>query len=464
MRYFASVLTAVLCQSRPIHVQPISTRRSVADQVANRVPPIALPYGSATVANGIAAPVSRAARARSIHARSSSGVRARSVVQRQISGSSPTSRRSSKWSWLKGSRRTWVPRRTTGSRVTPPSRSPAVSAEDDRQSVLAAPDDHDLRVLAHGELFRRLDSLPLEESRADSGRDDPLEVRDPLGFDPLSLRLLRLLLEHELHLLGFLLAPELLLDGVGDDVRKADLPKEHGFRDDPAPAGGLPEELERLLRDSLALRGVEDLRFVGCRDLADRRPDLRMDRDLLVVLPDRPVDVVRLLRVEPVEEGPFEVHDEAFLRRHLGGLLHLLGLDRHLDDAGERDDDLDPRRKNVRGDSPEEVLHPDVAGGDHGDRTADQENDQSDRDHRKSYDATSRRKRRDDFEGLGHGFLLDSRRKLSATPSSGDAPSCSSSLPGTCATRRSGAPRAARAPRSPGRNRRSRRTWTGCSS
>src|SRR5262249_42956286 len=128
-----------------------------------------------------------------------------------------------------------------------------LAAEDDRQPVLAAADDDDLRVAARGQLLRGLDPLPLEELGADALCDDPLEVGDPLRLDALALGFLLLFLQHELHLLRFLLAAQLLLDRVRDERRQADLPQQHLLHDDAALPGEPPEQVEDLARDPLAL-------------------------------------------------------------------------------------------------------------------------------------------------------------------------------------------------------------------
>jgi hypothetical protein len=95
-----------------------------------------------------------------------------------------------------------------------------VIIEDNRQAVLGRSDDDDFTVLGLRQFFRGLDALPLEEARGDALRDDLLEVGNPSRFDSLSLGLLLLLLEHELHLLALLLALHLDLHGVYELVRQ----------------------------------------------------------------------------------------------------------------------------------------------------------------------------------------------------------------------------------------------------
>src|SRR6185312_2008115 len=97
-----------------------------------------------------------------------------------------------------------------------------VAAEHPRQPGLRVADDDDLRVGTRRQLFRRLDALPLEQLLADPRRDDALEVGDALCLDALALGLLLLLLQHELHLLGFLLAPQLFLNRVREHRRQSD--------------------------------------------------------------------------------------------------------------------------------------------------------------------------------------------------------------------------------------------------
>src|SRR5215468_3722168 len=100
------------------------------------------------------------------------------------------------------------------------------ASEDERQAALRVADDDDLRVRAQREFLGRLDALQLEDHRREALLHDLLKVRDALGLDALSLGLLLLLLEDELHLLGLLLALQLLLDRVRDELRQSDLPEQ----------------------------------------------------------------------------------------------------------------------------------------------------------------------------------------------------------------------------------------------
>src|SRR5262249_15789291 len=145
----------------------------------------------------------------------------------------------------------------------------------------------------------RLDPLPLEQLRADALRDDPLEVRDALRLDPLALGFLLLLREDELHLLRFLLAPQLLLNGVRNDGWKPDLAQQDLLDADSPIAGHSPKQLEDLARDPLALRRIERLGFIRRRDLADRGSELRLDDRADVVGADGAVDLRRLRRIHP---------------------------------------------------------------------------------------------------------------------------------------------------------------------
>ena len=95
-------------------------------------------------------------------------------------------------------------------------------------------------------------------------------------------------------------------------------------------------------------RGIESLRVVGRGDLADRRADLRMDDDLLVVLADRLVDLGGLGRIEPEEQRALELHHQTLFRGDLGRLLDFQRLDRHLDDPRERKDEVHAGRQHVR--------------------------------------------------------------------------------------------------------------------
>ena len=149
-----------------------------------------------------------------------------------------------------------------------------LAAENDREARLGIPDDDDLRIRAARQLFGRFDPLPFEQLRADALRHDPLEVGDALGLDALALGLLLFLLQHEFHLLRLLLAPQLLLDGVGHDGWQPDLPQQHLLDDDAALAGDAPEQRKNLVGDLLSFGGIQRFRFVRGGDLANGRSEL----------------------------------------------------------------------------------------------------------------------------------------------------------------------------------------------
>jgi hypothetical protein len=62
-------------------------------------------------------------------------------------------------------------------------------AQDGRQPVLAAADDHDLGIGRLRELKRRLDAAPTQVGVRNALTDDLLEFADPFCLDPLALRL-----------------------------------------------------------------------------------------------------------------------------------------------------------------------------------------------------------------------------------------------------------------------------------
>src|SRR5262245_3730236 len=149
--------------------------------------------------------------------------------------------------------------------------------QNNRQTGLRAPDHDHFRIRAVGQLLGGFDAFPLEQLGADALRHDPLEIGDALRLDALALRLLLLLLQHELHLFGFLLAPQLFLNRIRHHGRQADFPEQHLLHQNAALARQLPEERKDLACDSVALGGIERLRLVRRRDLANRRPELRLD-------------------------------------------------------------------------------------------------------------------------------------------------------------------------------------------
>src|SRR5262249_16346496 len=256
------------------------------------------------------------------------------------------------------------------------------------------------------QLFSRLDAFPFEKLRRNAGGHDPIEVRDSLGLDPFPFRLLLLFLKDELHLLGLLLAPELLLDRIGHDRWKANLPKEHRLRDDASPLDHLREKLESLSTDLVAFRGVERLRLVRGGDLADGRADLRHDRDFGVVGTDRAIDIRRLRGIDAEKKRALEIHRQAFLRRNLGRLLELLGLDIHLHDTRERKDQVHSRRQDVRRHAAEEVLDADVARRNDGDWVAEGNGDQERHDDQPRARAAAAGRRQTDIDELRHRTSL----------------------------------------------------------
>ena len=271
---------------------------------------------------------------------------------------------------------------------------------------LRVADDDDLRVRAHRQLLGRLDALPLQELRARCpARRSSGSRRCPgprcASSRPPADSFWRTNFICSASCSRFSFSWIALATIGGRPILRSSTASVM-----IAPAARhLLEELEGLPRDLLALGRVQRLGLVGGRDLADRRAHLGMHRDLLVVLPDRLVDVGRLRRVEAEEERALEVHHQALLGGHLGRLLDFLRLDRHLDDAREGKDEVDARRQDVRGHVAEQVLHADVARGHDRDRPPDDDQHEDDEgDDRVADEAGARARGRNDLEGLVHAF------------------------------------------------------------
>jgi len=216
--------------------------------------------------------------------------------------------------------------------------------------------------LLAGDLHRRLDPLPVQQRLGDALRDDALEIGDALRLDALALRLLTLLLQHEVHALRVLLGLLLGLDGRLERRRQPDVAEQHVLDDD---AAGLrrPSHLgEHLLRDPVAPFAVECARGVGGGDRPHDRPHVRNDEHVQVVAANRLEDVGRTLRVEPVQERGLEVHEQPLARGHLGHLLGLLRADGKRSDLLERVDEVEALGQLFAGHAAEQRQDPDVSG------------------------------------------------------------------------------------------------------
>ncbi len=80
--------------------------------------------------------------------------------------------------------------------------------------------DDQVALLADGP--QGLDPLILNDLGREAGADDLLGLRLALRLDALAFGFLLLLQKHELHLLGFLVGRDLVVDGLGDLVRQED--------------------------------------------------------------------------------------------------------------------------------------------------------------------------------------------------------------------------------------------------
>ena len=116
----------------------------------------------------------------------------------------------------------------------------------------------------------------------------------------------------------------------------------------------LRELVKNLLGDHLAFAGVEGVRRVRSRGLANGSSQVGLDQDVRVSGPDFLENVGGPIGVEMEDQGGVEVHDQPFARRHAGRFLDFLGADGEFVIGLERVDEVDAFRQRLARDPAEE--------------------------------------------------------------------------------------------------------------
>src|SRR5580704_12881910 len=254
----------------------------------------------------------------------------------------------------------WYQRELTRARAPAPHCSSL--AENQRQAVLAVADHDDFAVRTLGEIFRGLDSLPLQQLWTDSLRYYLLEVADALSFDAFALGFLSFFLQLEVHGQGVLLGLLFGLDRGLQSQRELYVAQQNAFHQDstgPQDAGHL---IVDLLGHHFSLTRVERVGSVGRRRFADGGSQVGFDQHRFVAGADFLKYVRGFFRIKMVDQRSIEIHDQAFAGGDAGGFLDLLGADGQLVVGLEGTDDVHALGQDFSGDTAEEGEHADVTG------------------------------------------------------------------------------------------------------